>query len=89
MSHQPNGPWLETRYGLCLPCEGSLVKTLSLLQPEASQARTSCSELCAKKRKRGKGEDGLNMRQSEMDGLQLKKRAKVIVLTGAKQILAS
>lgn len=55
MSHQHNGPWYETWYGLRLSWEGTLVKTVSLPQPEASQARTSCGELCAKKRRRGEG----------------------------------
>lgn len=32
------------------------MKTVSLLQPEASQARTSCGEPYAKKRRRGQAE---------------------------------
>lgn len=75
------------------------MKTLSLLQPEASQARTSCGEPYAKKGKRGEGEDRQNMIQSGMDGVQFqaaraglreRERAKVFVLSGAnKMILAS
>lgn len=52
------------------------MKTLSLLQPEASQARTSCSEPCAKKPRRGEGEDRLNMIQSGMDGVQFQEGEK-------------
>lgn len=74
------------------------MKTVSLLQPEASQARTSCGEPYAKERKRGEGEDRLNMIQSGMEGVQFqtaragrkeRERAKFFVLSGANKILAS
>lgn len=74
------------------------MKTVSLLQPEASQARTSCGEPYAKKPKRVEGENRLNMIQSGMEGVQFqavregrkeRERAKVFVLSGANNILAS
>lgn len=74
------------------------MKTVSLLQPEASQARTSCGEPYAKKRERGEGEDRLNMIQWRMEGVQFqtaragrkeREQAKVFVLSGANEILAS
>lgn len=72
------------------------MKTVSLLQPEASQARTSCGELYTKKRKTGEGVDSLNMIQARKERVQFqtaragrKERAKVSVLSGVNKILAS
>lgn len=49
------------------------MKTVSLLQPEASQARTSCGELYAKKRKTGEGVDSLNMIRARMERVQFQR----------------
>lgn len=47
------------------------MKTVSLLQPEASQARTSCGELYAKKRKTGEGVDVLNVIHARTERVQI------------------
>lgn len=74
------------------------MKTISLLQPEASQARTSCGRRDAKKPKGGEGEERLNTIEPVMEGLRFqtprdgsydREQARVFVLSGANRILAS